>query len=404
MKRWKTVSAIFLSGALIATNVYLIMKEDSKASRSIFVKNWTKVEKSTVTEAYDTKGVTTSAEEFNVFFNSENQIFGRFLVKEGDEVTAGTPLYEYTVKNLEQQTGELEREIKELEGDIAGIDEYIQKLTDYKSQVPNENTTSSNTAAEINQSTLEQEIYKQEFEKSRLEEKKTKLDAQLTALNEQSGTLTMDSEVDGIVKEMDDTLGNPVMTIASSQQAIDGVLSEAQYRNTKVGMKVKIYSPLLEKTIKGTIGHVENYPTKEPSLDKESVFPFQVIMEPSETAQPLVIGSKVDVKVITNKASNAPTVPVRVVHDKKKPYLYKFTDKGYVNKEYISMGVQSNKKVEIADGPLVGDGVLVSPREIPKNHSQFITPIQIDKVAFSAYDSLTTREKLRYFLVGMLEK
>ena len=35
----------------------------------------------------------------------------RFLVKEGDEVTTGTPLYEYTVKNLEQQTGELESEI-----------------------------------------------------------------------------------------------------------------------------------------------------------------------------------------------------------------------------------------------------------------------------------------------------
>ena len=105
MKRWKTVSAVVISGALIATNLYLIMKEDSKVSRSIFVKDWTKVEDSTVIETYNTEGITTSAEEFKVYFNGDNQVFERFLVKEGDEVTTGTPLYEYKVKNIEQQTG-----------------------------------------------------------------------------------------------------------------------------------------------------------------------------------------------------------------------------------------------------------------------------------------------------------
>lgn len=400
MKRWKTVSAVVISGALIATNLYLIMKEDSKVSRSIFVKNWTKVENSTVSETYDTEGVTTPAEEFNVYFNRENQVFGHFLVKEGDKITTGTPLYEYTVKNVEQQTGDLEREITEIEGEIAGVDEYIQKLTDYKTEVPDETTTS-----DLNISTLDQEIYKQEFEKSKLEEKKTKLDEQLTALNEQSGPLTMDSEVDGIVKKMDDTLGNPVITLASSQQAIEGVLTESQYRKTKVGMKVKIRLPHSEKTMNGTIGHIENYPTKEPSLDKESLFPFQIIMEPTDKkTKPLVIGSKVDIRVITNKASNVPTVPAKSVHDKNKPYVYKLTDTGYINKEYISAGVQSEKRVEIVDGPVSGESVLISPRDIPKNHSQFITPIQIEKVAFSSYDSLTTREKWRYFLVGLLEK
>ena len=47
-------------------------------------------------------------------------------------------------------------------------------------------------------STLDQEIYKQELERSKLEEEKIKLDSQLMALNEQSGPLTMDSEVMGL--------------------------------------------------------------------------------------------------------------------------------------------------------------------------------------------------------------
>ncbi len=402
MKRWKKVSVVAISGALLATNLYLIMKEDSKVSRSIFVKSWTKVENSTVTETYDTKGVTTAAEKYNVYFNGENQIFGRFLVKEGDEVATGTPLYEYTVKNLEQQTVDLEREIAALESDIAGVDEYIEKLTDYPIQVPDDGTTSS---SDINIATLDQEIYKQELEKSKLEDKKTKLDAQLMALNEQSGPLTMDSEVDGIVKGMDAALGNPVMTIASNQQAIEGVLSESEYKKTEVGMKVKISSPQLEKTLNGTIGHVENYPTKEPSLNQKSYFPFQIIMEPTDTeTKQLVIGSKVDVRVITNKVSDVPTVAAKIVHDKDKPYVYKLTDKGYINKEYISAGAQNDNKVEIVDGPVVGETVLESPKFIPKNHSQFITPIQTEKVDFSVYEKLTTREKWRYFLIGMLEK
>ncbi len=402
MKRWKKVSVVVISGALLATNLYLIMKEDSKVSRSIFVKSWTKVENSTVTETYDTKGVTTAAEKYNVYFNGENQIFGRFLVKEGDEVATGTPLYEYTVKNLEQQTVDLEREIAALESDIAGVDEYIEKLTDYPIQVPDDGTTSS---SDINIATLDQEIYKQELEKSKLEDKKTKLDAQLMALNEQSGPLTMDSEVDGIVKGMDAALGNPVMTIASNQQAIEGVLSESEYKKTEVGMKVKISSPQLEKTLNGTIGHVENYPTKEPSLNQKSYFPFQIIMEPTDTeTKQLVIGSKVDVRVITNKVSDVPTVAAKIVHDKDKPYVYKLTDKGYINKEYISAGAQNDNKVEIVDGPVVGETVLESPKFIPKNHSQFITPIQTEKVDFSVYEKLTTREKWRYFLIGMLEK
>jgi HlyD family secretion protein len=205
------------------------------------------------------------------------------------------------------------------------------------------------------------------------------------------------------------------MTIASSQQAIEGVLSESQYRKAQVGMAVKVQSPHLEESMNGTIAHIDKYPTKEPTLNNESFFPFQVIMEPSESIEnesieneteenPLVIGSKVGVTVITNEAIGVPTVSEKVVHGKQKPYVYKLTNKGYVNKEYVSTGLWTDQKVEIIDGPAVGEFVLVSPQKMPKNHSTFITPIQTDEVVFSAYNTFTTREKWRYFLVGLLEK
>lgn len=414
MKRWKALSAVLVSGALIATNIYLITKEDSKASRSIFVEDWTKVKQATVIETFQTKGVTTSAEEYKVYFDGADKDFQRFLVKEGDEIKAGTPLYEYKLKDIDQQVGNLKQEIAELDGEITGIGDYIQKLTDYKKKVPSASKVSDvlqnsnldpNASADLISSALEQEIYKQELEKRKLEEGKKKLDSQLKTLNEQSGPLTIDSKVDGVVKKVDDTLGNPVMTVVSAQQAIGGVLSESELRKTKVGMRVKINSPLLDKTMNGTIGHVGQYPTKEPSLEQSSVFPFQVMMEAAEEqATPLVIGSKVEVTVITNESIDVPTVPSKIVHSQSKPYLFRLTEKGYVNKEYITSGLKADKKLEIVKGPVKGDVVLVSPRKIPKNHSTFITPIQTKKIAFSACKNFTTREKLRYFLIGMVEK
>ena len=50
MKRWKILSVVLVAVALFVTNLYLIMKEDSKVSRSVFVKNWTKVENAMVTK------------------------------------------------------------------------------------------------------------------------------------------------------------------------------------------------------------------------------------------------------------------------------------------------------------------------------------------------------------------
>jgi HlyD family secretion protein len=176
-------------------------------------------------------------------------------------------------------------------------------------------------------------------------------------------------------------------------------------RKTEVGMRVTINSPLLDKKMNGLIAHVDKYPTKEPSLHQESLFPFQVMMQPTERDEiPLVMGSKVDLTVITNESIGVPTVPTKIVHSKTKPYLFKLTEKGYVNKEYLTVGLSADKKVEIVEGVVKGEAVLLTPRTIPKNHSTFITPIQTEKLAFSAYKKITIGEKWRYFLVGMLEK
>ncbi|MFJ8260041.1 efflux RND transporter periplasmic adaptor subunit [Peribacillus asahii] len=416
MKRWKVLSAVVVSGALLATNLYLITKEDSKVSRSIFVEDWTKVKAATVTETFETKGVTIPAEEYEVYFDESGKEFQRFLVKEGEEVTAGTPLFEYEVKDLEKNKGEVEREITEITGSITEIEAYIKKLTDYKAQVPTASTVSEivqdgvsldrDASSDLIISTLEQEIYKQELEKSKLEERKTRLDSQLTAMNELSGPLTIDAEVDGVVKQINQSLNNPVVTIASTQQAVKGVLSESQLHKTTVGMPVKITSPRLEKGINGTVGRVENYPVSEPSLNQKSMFPFQVVIEADEegVSLSLALGSKVDVTVVTNEAVDVPTIPEKTVYGKNNLYVFKLTNNGYVNKQYVTAGLRANQKFEIASGPAEGEMVLVTPRVIPKNHSTFITPIQAEKVNLDAYETFTTREKWRYFLVGLLEK
>lgn len=402
MKKWKIPTILIVSVALFLTNIYLITKVNSPVSRSIFVKDWTKVKNDTVTKTYQTKGVITSAEEYQVYYDGDNKEFKRFLVKEGDEVTAGTPLFEYDVKNINQQISSLKSEIAKLEGEMAGVDEYITKLKDYQpTSTPSKNT--HNLVA--NDPT--QEIYKQELEKTKLEEEKKRLDSDLAALTKQSGPLTVDSETDGIVKKIDETLKNPIITIASSKQAVKGLLTESQLRKTKVGMAVQIKSPHLAGDKNGMISQVDTYPSKEPSLDKAPLFPFQVSLEPKKSQMkepPFVIGSKVKVTVTTNEAVGVLTVPAQIVHGKNQPYLFKVAKNGYLNKEYIRAGLKTDKKIEIVKGLAKGEVVLTSPEMISKNHSTFITPIRIGQLTLTGYHKLTNREKIRYFLIGFLEK
>ncbi|MBL3645617.1 efflux RND transporter periplasmic adaptor subunit [Bacillus sp. RHFB] len=416
--KWKIAAVSIASIVLITVNLYLIEKKESKVERTVFVENWTKVKKDTITDTFQTNGVIKPVEEHDIYFDSNKNDFKKFLVKEGDAITAGSSLFEYTTTELDALKANLEAEKTAAEGEIAGIEEYIGKLRSYQGTVISEpeaaidesveknlNIDITTSSSDLIKSNIEQEMYKQELEKNRLNEKVKMLDAKLSSIEEQSSAIVTTSEADGFVKNINKNLNNPIISIVSTNMAIEGDFTEEEMKKAEVGMTIKASSSDSKKALKGTIGRIHSYPAEEPSLKKDNRFPFQALIEPEgEEAEPLLVGSKVNLTVITNEKSGVPSIPIEAVQYQKHPYIYKLTNKGHVDKHYITKGLKAEGKQEIIKGPSVGDVILLESNAAVKNHSYFITPIQFEKVKAGTYKKFTSREKVRYLLLGILEK
>ncbi|MFS0767139.1 efflux RND transporter periplasmic adaptor subunit [Peribacillus phoenicis] len=416
--KWKMAAVSIASVVLITVNLYLIEKKESKVERTVFVENWTKVKKDTITDTIQTNGVIKPVEEYDIYFDTKKNDFKKFLVKEGDAITAGSSLFEYTTTELDALKANLEAEKTEAEGEIAGIEEFIGKLRSYQGNLTSnpdkaaidesveknlkiDITTSS---SDLIKSNIEQEMYKQELEKNSLNEKVKMLDAKLSSIEGQSGAIMSTSEADGVVKNINKNLNNPIISIVSTNMAIEGDFTEEEMKKAEVGMTIKASSSDSKTALKGKIGRIHSYPAEEPSLKKDNRFPFQALIESEgEETEALLVGSKVNLTVITNEKAGVLSIPIEAVQYHKQPYVYKLTKKGYVDKHYITKGLKAEGMQEIIKGPSVGDVILMEP-DVAKNHSYFITPIQFEKVKAATYKKFTSREKVRFLLLGFLEK
>lgn len=415
MKKWKIISLSAVSGLLIAGNLYLIGKEDSKIERTLYVENWTKAKLGDVSRTFQTQGMVVPYEEFPVYFDHEKQ-FQKFLVQEGDTVTAGTPLYEYLDSKASASKANLENEKQLAENDLSAIERYISSLESYQSSIPEAPSVSDNeenaaleadlnldehASSELIVATIEQELFKQEYEKSKIEEKINILDAELVNLDEISGTVSAVSDVDGTVKEVNKSLNGPILTLASNRLSIEGELSEERLKEAEEGQAITVQSPELKKPLKGTVDRITVYPKSEPSMKKESTYPFKAIVTEDQLLLP--VGSKVNVSVVTSSVHNVPVIPEDTLHMGSKPFVYKLMN-GRVNKQYVAKGIDMSGRQEIRKGMTAGETILAEPEIVPQNHAYFITALQPKDITRKQLKEISTREKFRYLLIGLLER
>ncbi|PLS15881.1 RND transporter [Bacillus sp. M6-12] len=413
MKNWKIAAIVLPAILLVVVNIYLTLREDSKVQRTVYVEQWKKAKNGSITESFVTKGVIKPSEEHFVYFNGQDKEFEQFLVNEGDAVSAGTPLFEYSSPQLETEKRELEAEKEAAEGEISSIEEQIDKLEDYQltveadEQIPDtadstEIFTIENSSEEII-SSIEQDIYQQEHERNKLEQRVKKYEAQIKSIEEQSGAATISSDVDGIVKRIDKDLGNPVIVIASNTPSVEGYFNEKQMGKASEGMEVKVSSESLKKKLNGSIQKINPYPVEEPTVKKESSYLFNGTIE--EVSEKLFSGSKVNVTVITDKVTGVPVVPSKAVHKgHKEKYVYQLTSAGLLAKKTISAGLSFNGKQEVKKGLKSGNTVLLSAAPDSIKNAPFITPVKTWDPNIKTIKKLSKREKLRYVLIGVLEK
>ncbi len=165
---------------------------------------------------------------------------------------------------------------------------------------------------------------------SALESEIEKYDERISAVDEKLPQLEEVSDLTGIVQEVQRDLSNPVITIASAENKVQGMLTEKEQAVIEPGMEVSISLKNKTKTYKGTIQQVSKSPKEEPEVEKESQYPFTAVLD--EPIEEWAHGTHVDVKIVTEEIANAITVPEQAINKTDKTKQVFVLNQGLVGK------------------------------------------------------------------------
>lgn len=273
LKRWGKYLVAAVVMIFVGINLFLLMKQDSKAARIVNINDWTSVENGNVKKLMHTTGVTKPETETHVYFDRQKGILDKMLVKEGDVVSNGTPLFSYNSQKLEDTKADLEDEADRLQGEMDSIDQEISQLEQITpdDSLNNTSTTSKdkkvNVDVEVNTSSIvegniQQKVAEAEAEKGKVEAALTAIEAKISRVEEQLADLNVKSTVDGQIVKLNTDLKDPMMTIASTNLVVNAIVPAKKVGEVVEGQSVKLYSRLTKKNYNGTVLQVITYPNK----------------------------------------------------------------------------------------------------------------------------------------------
>ena len=223
---------------------------------------------------------------------------------------------------------------------------------------------------------VEVDIYKTESEINKLESEIEKYDERIAAVDEKLPQLEEVSDITGIVQEVQHDLSNPVITIASAENKVQGMLTEKEQAMIEPGMEVSISLKNKTKTYKGTIEQVSKSPKEEPEVEKESQYPFTAVLD--EPIEEWAHGTHVDVKIVTEERANAITVPEQAIKKTDKTRQVFVLNQGLVEKRNVTAGLQVGSIQQIEKGIAQGEYVSGSPVQLSGQEKRtFYTPLKV---------------------------
>lgn len=416
----------------IGTNLYLLLKEDSKAERTVYVNEWTRIASGDVVQTFETDGVALPASEDYVYFDEQQGNMASFYVEEGDVITAGTPLFSYDTKELEEQKKAADIEIERLEDELESVQLQIAALKKIDTKAPSRNNSSQKAevtvvldVTTIAESNIEESIAAAEAEEGRIEAELTAARKRLEHVIKRIDNVTVHSEADGQVITINEDLSAPIMTIASVNLAIEGMLSEQQMKDVKVGQKVTMYSELHNQSYSGVISKVNQYPKEAPSVGSEPAYSFIVTLEEeiaeddleseeteeaSEEASEqleednLFIGTNLKMNVIVDEAIAVPIISSDSAFSASgKKYVYKLTANGVIEKQEIIVGVTFEGESEVESGLVFNEVIATDPKAIPHNNAYYILPMKNIGLQTEELRKMRKKQYAKYILMGLLE-
>jgi HlyD family secretion protein len=410
---WLAASAVVIAG-----NLYLTFKEDSKADRTEWLHEWDRASTGDVVQSFSTKGVVVPSDEYPIYFDASIGSLEQVLVKEGDAIQPGTSLFKYSSTDIDEEIDRLTTEKEQTQHQISLIDNQLSQLRVLLSQAESEESstqTSTNTnntndrdgnTTVINSgdasTTIENEILQQETEKQKLQEETKKYDKLIASQEAIKSNLIVKSTNEGYVKKINKSLNNPLLIISSSVPAVQGVFDEKQVQKAEAGQRVEVTVDTTAEQFDGSLGIVGQYPEEEPSVKHQSLYPFSAQLSGIESSD-LYPGLKANVKVVTAEELEAVTIPgTSILKSNKETYAVIMNVQGKLERRTIETDLNVDGVFQVTGGVESGEAIVINPHDLVMKRGPFITPIDTDTVKKKTFNELSRTEKMKYVLIGVL--
>ena len=322
-------------------------------------------------------GVVESQKTLEIQKDSEREI-KEILVKAGDNVEVGTPLFTYDTATLETDIQQAKLDLERADSEMSNLKAQIQQLEKEKKNAPEEEQFSYTTQIQSAQMDLKKSEY----------DRKAK-EVEINRIQSQIDNSTVTSEMKGVVKSVQnqgqtvtemygDSAGQAFITIlATGEYRVKGSVNEQNINEITEGSPAVVRSRVDEKQVwTGTYSAVD---TKNPQNNSSSMYyssgsedsgqttstsyPFYVDLESS---QGLLLGQHVYIEHDTGMSQREPGIWLNeafIADLDKKPYVWAEKN-GALEKRTVVLGTYDAEMMQykIEDG--VGNGDYVAyPQE-----------------------------------------
>lgn len=424
-RRWLIISAVAL---FVMVNLLLVWLDEEDIEQKSYIQQWEQAFEEDLFNEVLGEGKFKSSTQNHVYFDEDIGSFNKFLVEEGDEVEAGDPLYEYIVRDYQENITRLETEVSSLEGEVAALEDYLRRVERIVIPEPEEEDQPPFVDAQL---AKEQRIAQVEAQLAQKEAQLLAAESQLSDLNNRDEIVQVGSPFAGTVTRAAESLEEPVITLEESELVVSGLVDEGVRNDIQEGMKVVGTVQTEDFTWEGTVSRLAEYPEKE--VDQVSQYPVEV--EVPELAEGIHAGYHTTISFITAEANNVVTTEIGWIQErleeleplteeqnasdesetkdqrfeqedptpfKKQRFVWTMNKDGRTVTQPIELGLTMRDLVEVTEGLEVGQWIADENEERFREGSLFLTPVNWDHLAFESIRSFDKRTMWDFLKMGLL--
>ncbi|PET61617.1 hypothetical protein CN514_13870 [Bacillus sp. AFS001701] len=392
------IIVLLIVSVVLSVAVVEIKKSKSKTLQFISptVKSFTKTE--------TVSGRVVQSHTETIYVNPTKGSINEIFVKEGDTVTKGQKLFSYEDTTIAAEIGQAEVNKKLAEttvtqknDQITSLEKDIQNAISASTATSNttdanntdKNATNTTNTPEIQSLQAELNTTKEELNAAQLKVEQYTLEAE--KLKAQQESLTVNSNNDGVVLNLNKSIGQgykatdkqqiSIMQIASNEPfQIEGKLTEKEKAKVEPGQAIKVTSKVvIDKSWKGSISEVSNYPMNDQSTNqdknsKKEAIPYYTFRATLDSQENLYPGYETNLEVVVQSKDLLAIPETSVKGTGKSKYVY-VLKKGTIYKQNVKTGQKQGKYIAILKGVKEGD-------KVGKNPSWTVRPgtkIDLDK-------------------------